>query len=171
MEVLAIAMDGQGADRVRPYVEAAGATFTSLIDEEAATGRLYGFKAVGNGFLIERDGTVSYRHSTGFDIRRTEVADLLELWATGSGAPGPAEESLAQAGPPDPEADALYREGLALYRDGKVPDAVGCWRRALEFDPESIIIHRHIWAVENPERFYAGEIDQEWKRRQLDRGL
>jgi hypothetical protein len=38
-------------------------------------------------------------------------------------------------------------------------------------EPDNVIIHRHIWAVENPDRFYDGEIDQIWKRQQIMDGL
>ena len=48
-----MAMDAQGAERARPYVEKAGATFETVVDEENTLGQLYGFRAIPNGFLID----------------------------------------------------------------------------------------------------------------------
>ena len=163
-------MDGQGAARVRPYVESAAATYTTLIDERAATGQLYGFKSVGNGFLIDDEGTLEYTGIGGFDIRRPRFAERMERWAAEGIVPDHTRP-VGVSGPASSRADALYGEGLALFNEGKREEAVSRWREALTHEPDSIIIHRHMWAVENPERFYDGEIDQEWKRRQTELGL
>ena len=163
-------MDGQGAERVRPYVETARATFPVAIDTEAVTGQIYGFKHVGHGFLVDADGTLCYAQATGFDIRRQEIAESLELWATTDRVPGAKARNFSLAGGASPNADALFKSGLSLYEKGNRTEAVARWREALELEPDSIIIHRHIWAVENPERFYDGDIDQEWKRQQIGQG-
>ena len=72
-------MDAQGAERARPYVEEAAATFQTAVDEENLLGQLYGFKAIPNGFLIDEDGTVRYKRLGGFDVRRTETSSVLKL--------------------------------------------------------------------------------------------
>mgnify|MGYP001228762340 CR=1 FL=1 len=77
-------MDAQGADRARPYVEAAGATFTTLMDEDNLLGQLYGFKAIPNGLLIDERGLLRYKRLGGFDIRRAETAAVLDRWDVGS---------------------------------------------------------------------------------------
>ena len=163
-------MDGQGAERVRPYVETAGVTFPVVIDAEATIGQLYGFKHVGHGFLVDEDGRLSYAQAKGFDIRRPEMAESLELWATTDTVPDDKLGKFSLDGSVSSEGDSLFKTGLRLYQKGDHEEAVAQWREALEIEPDSIIIHRHIWAVENPERFYDGEIDQEWKRQQIAQG-
>ena len=37
VEVVTVALDAQGAEKARPYVEASGATFTTLVDEGGGT--------------------------------------------------------------------------------------------------------------------------------------
>ena len=170
-EVLAVAMDGQGAERARPYVEQAGATYTTVVDTEAVTGQLYGFKTVGNGFFIDEEGTLLYKKLNGFDIRRPQVRKMAEEWVATSQLPGLEEPHPGPRGAADSKADEIYQKGLAKYREGDNEGALALWREALKHDPDSIIIHRHIWAVGNPERFYDGEIDQAWKKDQLAKGL
>ena len=39
--------------------------------------------------------------------------------------------------PEKKKADDLYYEGLRLYKQGKIDDAVSCWEQALKIDPEN----------------------------------
>lgn len=165
-------MDGQGRDRVRPYIEEAAATYTSVVDEEAITGQLYGFKTVGNGFFVDEQGVLVYKKLNGFDIRDHKVSSLVEEWVSNNimsdlGYDG---SHPSPKGPANPKADEIYRQGLQKYHEGNNEEALRLWREALMYDPDSIIIHRHIWAVGNPDRFYNGDIDQAWKKEQLDNG-
>ena len=167
-------MDGQGAERARPYLEAAGATYPAVVDAEGITGRLYGFKAVSSGFLIDERGNLAFSKINGFSIHRPELADLVSRWAAESEVP-PFEETddlylQIQRGATDRRAIEIYRRGVAKYREGDRPGAAALIRKAMRLDPDSIIVHRHAWAIENPERFYDGDIDQEWKQEQLRRG-
>ena len=166
-----MAMDAQGSDKVRPYVEKAEAQFTTVVDEANLLGDLYGFKAVPNGYLIDEQGVVRHKKLGGFDIRRRETAEVVEKWAAGSSP----SESLAEAeqsmGTEHSEANTLFRQGLDLYRDGNVNEALACWREGLEVEPDNLIIHNQVWAVQNPERFYDGEVDYGWQREQIDKGL
>lgn len=60
---------------------------------------------------------------------------------------------------------------MERYRDGEVNEAVTLWRQGLELDPDNYIIHKQIWAVENPDKFYAGDVDYAWQREQTAKGL
>ena len=166
-----MAMDAQGSDKVRPYVEKAEAQFTTVVDEANLLGDLYGFKAIPNGYLIDEQGVVRHKKLGGFDIRRRETAKVVEKWAAGSSP----SESLAEAeqsmGAEHSEANTLFRQGLSLYRDGNVNEALACWREGLEVEPDNLIIRKQVWAVQNPERFYDGEVDYVWQREQIDKGL
>ena len=44
----------------RPYVEAAGARFPALADEQGVTSALFGFKVVPNGILVDEHGSVRW---------------------------------------------------------------------------------------------------------------
>ena len=166
-----MAMDAQGSGKVRPYVEKANAQFTTVVDEANLLGNLYGFKSIPNGYLIDEHGVVRYKKLGGFDIRRRETAKVVEKWVSGSSP----SESLDEAEQPmDAEharANSLFRQGLDLYRDGNVNETLACWREGLKIEPDNFIIRKQVWAVQNPERFYDGEIDYGWQREQIDKGL
>ena len=72
-----MAIDAQGSDKVRPYVEKAEAQFTTVVDEANLLGDLYGFKAIPNGYLIDEQGVVRHKKLGGFDIRRRETAKVV----------------------------------------------------------------------------------------------
>ena len=161
-----MAMDVQGSDKVRPYVEKAEAQFTTVVDEANLLGDLYGFKAIPNGYLIDEQGVVRHKKLGGFDIRRRETAKVVEKWAAGSSP----SESLIEVehfmDTEHSEANTLFRQGVALYRDGNINEALSCWREGLEVEPDNLIIRKQVWAIENPERFYDGEIDYGWQLEQ-----
>ncbi len=164
-------MDAQGAPRARPYVDRAGATFTTVVDEGNLLGRLYGFKAIPNGFLIDEEGVVRYKALGGFDIRRAETASLVRLFAAGQsivGSTGMAEPSIGEE---HARAHAHFLKGLELYRAGTAAEAMAEWRRGLELEPDNYIIRKQVWAVENPNRFYSSDVDYAWQRQQREKGL
>ena len=172
IEVLSVAMDVQGGDKARPYVEKANATFTTVVDEENLLGQLYGFKAIPNGFLIDEQGIVRYKKLGGFDIRRAETSKIVQEWASSSGQFEAPEVSDAGLLSPDhSQANAHFRKGWELYRQGNVKDALVEWRKGVELEPDNWIIRKQIWAVENPDRFYAPSVDYDWQKEQIARGL
>ena len=164
-------MDAQGPERVRPYMEEAGATFTCAVDAENQLGETFNFKAIPNGVLIDEEGAVDFIKLGGFDIRKPEYADLVGRWIAGA----PAEELSDPAqGNRDlsikqPQALEHFRQGLALYRQGKAQEALAEWRRRMVLEPDNFVIRKQIWAVEHPERFYQGPIDTDWQREQRER--
>ena len=106
----------------------------------------------------------------GFDIRRSETAEVLERWLSGqSEAPGGEESTDVDSG--HSEANSIFREGLELFNAGNTDEALARWRQGLELDPDNYLIRKQIWAVENPERFYEGTVDYTWQQEQIARGL
>lgn len=161
-----MAIDAQGPERARPYVEAAGATFPTVVDAENVLGQLFDCKAIPNVVFVDPAGVVRYVKRGGFDIRKPEYAQAAEAWAAGTPVEGVAAGSDDVAG----EALEHYRDGLALYRDGKADEAMAAWRRGVALQPDNYIIRKQIWAVENPDRFYQGQVDYAWQKEQLDAG-
>ncbi len=66
------------------------------------------------------------------------------------------------------EANARFQLGLTLLKIGKKQEAMVEWRKALELDPKNWIIHKQIWAVEHPDKFYDGNVDYGWQKEQLE---
>lgn len=66
------------------------------------------------------------------------------------------------------EAAARFQLGLVLLEGGKKDEAMAEWRKALALDPNNWIIHKQIWAVENPDKFYKGNVDYGWQKTQLE---
>ena len=66
------------------------------------------------------------------------------------------------------EANARFQLGLTLLEVGKKKEAMVEWRKALALDPKNWIIHKQIWAVEHPDKFYDGNVDYGWQKAQLE---
>ena len=107
----------------------------------------------------------------GFDIRRRETAEVLEGWLSGQSPAPTGEESVGGLGAEHSRANALFREGQDHYTAGRVGKALALWRRGLELNPGNYLIRKQIWAVENPERFYQGDVDYDWQQEQIAKGL
>ena len=167
--MLSVAIDAQSADVPRRFVEQAGATFTTVIDQANVLSDLYGFKAIPNGYLIDEQGVVSYCQLGGFDIRGHETAKLLERWVSGDGDSllGQGREAVLDAN--HAKANIAFRQGLADFEAGRVEAALAHWRRARGLDPDNYLIRKQIWAVEHPEKFYEGEVDYDWQAQQMAR--
>ena len=164
-----MAMDVQG-EKARPYVEKAKPVFPTVVDSDNLLGQLFGFKAIPNGILVDEEGVIRYSKFGGFDIRRSEHAQLLERWAGGL----PLEESAEASEALDPhhqQAIDYFRQGIALYHQGKVEEALALWRQGVALEPDNYVIRKQIWAVEHPERFYEGKVDYAWQREQIEQGL
>lgn len=155
----------------RLYVEKAGARFTTLVDQENILSDLYGFKAIPNGFLIDEKGIVRFSQLGGFNIRRRETAEILERWVSRQIPTPDGEGPEGVLGAEHSEANEIFREGLELYRVGRTGEALTRWRQGLKLNPDNYLIRKQIWAVENPERFYEGDIDYKWQQEQMAREL
>ncbi|MYA71140.1 tetratricopeptide repeat protein [Candidatus Poribacteria bacterium] len=66
------------------------------------------------------------------------------------------------------EAAARFQLGLILLEGDKKEEAMAEWRKALALDPKNWIIHKQIWAVEHPDKFYDGDVDYGWQKTQLE---
>ena len=168
MAIVGVAMDAQGPDKPRPYVEKAGVTFPVLIDERNTLGELLGFRAIPNGLLVEDDGTVVHRKFGGFEIRDPDRRRMVDEWIA-SGSVGVAEASTSDA--LEGESMKFFHLGLEQLRAGDVDAAGARWRQAVDMDPKNLVVRKQLWAMENPGRFYDGAVDFDWQREQMAQGL
>ncbi|MBI2936505.1 MAG: thioredoxin family protein [Chloroflexi bacterium] len=167
-----MAVDAQGPEKPRSYVDRANTTFPTVVDAENRVGQAFNYKAIPNGILVDGGGTVVFTKFGGFDIRRPEYAQLLEGWVQGVSTSRLGQRSQGEAEEGMKPLDALeyYRQGLALYRQGRIQEAVAEWRKGVQLEPDNFIIRKQVWAVEHPERFYAGKVDYAWQREQMAQG-
>ncbi len=157
-------MDAQGPGLARRYARAAGATYPVLLDQEGLLSSLYGFRGIPNGWVIDKNGVIRFRHLGGFDIRRPETVEAIEQVLKG------AWHQPLDRTPEGPrgEATAAFQEGVRLLRQGKKREALEAWLRAFEADPANFLVRKQIWHLLYPEKFEP-EVDFAWQRAQMER--
>lgn len=165
---MSIAMEHNGADRARPYVEAAKTTFPTLIDEHGVTTRAFGFKAVPNGVLVDATGIVRYTKYGGFSIEKLEDVAAVERFLAGED-PGASPEASVPYQLGNVEQDLVETKlklGHLLASLGRTNEAVAEWQAALHVDPENLVIRKQIWSALHPEKFHP-TIDWAWQKLQI----
>ncbi|MFQ5808886.1 MAG: tetratricopeptide repeat protein, partial [Armatimonadota bacterium] len=136
---------------------------------ENVFGALYNLRAVPYGICVDEQGRI-VRPPQGISVSKSEVLQELERWIKGEPVTFDASaRTRDQSDPKVKEADLRFALGSLLLSQGRTDEAVAEWRRALALDPENWIIHKQIWAVENPDRFYEGSVDYGWQKQELRR--
>jgi hypothetical protein len=164
-DLLSIAVDLQGADKARPYHEAAHAGFVTVVDEENALARLFGYNAIPNAVFVDEDGIVQFQYYGGFNINDKELSALVDAFV----ADGSAVGARQKAG--DEPASDHFERGLSCFKDGDIEGAASIWREGIALDPQNWNMRKQLWAVENPDRFYDGAVDYGWQKEQIEAGL
>lgn len=67
-------------------------------------------------------------------------------------------------------ARSLFLQAGEAIRSGERDEAIRLLRLAYPLEPDNLIIRKQLWAIENPERFYSGDIDSEWQKQRLELG-
>ncbi len=168
IEVITVAMDVQGFEKPKLYLEKAQSNLTTIIDKSNQLGKLYGFKAVPNVYLIGSNRTVDYIELGTFNIRELAKWSLLKNWSNGKEFQNSQVEEFEQD--IHEKANALFVSGKQLFDSGNTDGAIKIWRKAIEIDPKNYIIRKQIWAIENPNRFYKDKVDYIWQNAQLEKG-
>ncbi len=170
-EIVSIAMDVQGAAAAKPWVQKAAVSFTALIDHEARLAARFSLNYVPFSILIDETGRMvrgPQPANVADDARRAELTAWIERGAAAlnepSGGSMPKKGAFA-----DDEAELRFCRAALLLRTGRIGEAAVQLRRALNRDPANWIIHKQIWAIEHPDRFYDGPVDFRWQREQLER--
>lgn len=134
-------MDIQGANAARPYVEAAGVTYTALVDENNILGELFGVNYVPLHYIIDEYGI--YRMKEG---DQQKIADFLkgnkvnmDLVVKADPAPSMYDidrlETIAARHPDNPVAHLML--GDALVQQKKYEEGMEEYRKAMKLDTES----------------------------------
>jgi hypothetical protein len=165
---VSVAVEHTGPDAARSFVEAAGLTFPTIIDEQGTLSRLFEFKVVPNGVLLDEEGTVRWTKFGGFSIDNPDdVAAVERFLAGGEPEPSPAQAVPYALGPLERELVATKLQlGRVLLDAGRTAEATAAWRDALRLDPQNFTIRKQIWVAEHPEKFFP-TIDFAWQQEQL----
>ncbi len=166
-------MDAQGAEKARPWYEKANAEFVRLVDAENRIGELYNLKAIPLGFLVDETGRLVWGPGSS-NPDSTRLTDGIREWIregdNASIVKNAGTLEIKELTLEEQEAVARFKLGVVLYDQGKKDDALAEWRKALKLDPQNWIIHKQIWAVENPDKFYDGDVDFGWQQEMLRAG-
>ena len=163
-----MAVEHTGPEAARSFVEAAGVTFPTIIDEQGTLSRLFEFKVVPNGVLLDEEGIIRWTKFGGFSIDNPDdVAAVERFLAGGEPELSPAQDAPYALGPLERELVATKLQlGRVLLDAGRTAEATAAWRDALRLDPENFTIRKQIWVAEHPEKFFP-TIDFAWQQEQL----
>ena len=153
------------ADPERAGLFADRVGLTTLVDTENELARVFGYRAIPNGFAFDPDGRLIGSKITGFDIRDTATRELVESWIAPRTVIIELEPTATEA---STEALDLFAEGSRLMRDGRRDEALAAWARAFAKDPKNFVIRKQIWRALYPDRF-GDPIDLAWQKEQIAR--
>ncbi|MYC78563.1 tetratricopeptide repeat protein [Candidatus Poribacteria bacterium] len=149
----------------------ANADFVTLVDSENIFGTRYDLKAIPYGVMVDEAGRL-VKGPFNINVADEKTRAMLEKWLSD---PDYNAKLLRDVKPLDalnvqttPEATARFQLGLVLLEIDKKEEAMAEWRKALALDPQNWIIHKQIWAVEHPDKFYKNGVDYGWQKTQLE---
>lgn len=166
LDLVSVAVDIQGPDVVRPYTEAAGATYQTFVDPEATLPRQLGCVRV-PVLLVFEEGRLC-QPPLAVDVRKAEHARAVRDWARGRSrlVELPTME-VTEASRSTEEAAAWFQLASLALNENRREDAKDSLGRALQLDSNNRVIQKQRWAVNAPERFYgASGIDKSWQTEQ-----
>ncbi len=155
---------------MRPWHEAADADFVTLVDSQNSFGTRYNLKAIPYGVMIDEAGRM-LKAPFNVNVKDQKTITMLEEWLSEPDYNAmllrEMKSSNQRVVKTNAEASARFQLGLVLLEGGKKEEAMAEWRKALALDPNNWIIHKQIWAVEHPDKFYDGDVDYGWQKTQL----
>lgn len=169
LDLTSVAVDVQGPGVVRPWAEPVAASFRTLVDSRAELTERMGV-AVVPFVLVFEDGRLQ-QPITAINVLDEAQADAVRRWATGHATrielPILAERSRSR----DTEAASAWLSvaRMAIEEDRR-GDALTALERGFVHEPGNWLIRKQRWALEEPDRFYAGDIDAAWQDEQCAAG-
>ena len=168
---MSIAIDAQGATVVQPWHDKANAKFITLVDSQNILGNIYNLKAIPYGIMIDEAGRL-VKQPFSINVAKKETIKMLEKWLSDPTYNTTLLQDIRPLKKSENnhliEANARFQLGLTLLEVGKKQEAMAEWRKALELDPKNWIIHKQIWVIEHPDKFYEGNVDYGWQKAQLE---
>ena len=164
VEFLSVAMDAIYHDKVKQFHQSAKAEFTTLIDTDNSLSTLMGFKVVPNILLINSDGELEYWKFGKADIRNSYYKNLIKRWISREKINILPKDNFINA--------SNQNHQLSL---GKFNEYVNTGNLSVnevrELELDNMIVRKQLWAKENPEKFYQGNIDSDWQKQNLEKGI
>lgn len=161
-------MDVQGPAVAEPWVQKADAAYPALIDQSNKLGKQFNFNYVPLIILFNEQGE-RVHGPAGFDIDKQENAEKLHAWLEGNKDFEKSSDNNTVQDAGETESSLRFQFGTYLVSAGEKEAALAQLRAALEQDEDNWLIRKQIWAIENPEKFYNGNVDFDWQREQLQR--
>jgi hypothetical protein len=162
LNLVSVAVDVQGPAVVRPWTEGVDATFTTLVDRDAQLNDRLSLAAVPYVLAVE-DGRL-IQPVTAIDVRKNDHADAVREWALGRAERIELAPKSDRPGSRTTEQAAAW---LAVARfaldEDRLKDATDALERGFGLDPDNWVIRKQRWALQEPDRFYAGDIDVDWQ--------
>ncbi len=157
----------------KPWVEASGGTYRSLLDQHNSIGKAYSVKFVPIGILLDEDGRLA-RGVGSVNIDQEEFREELTRWVETGAIPKSWIDSdntteIRELNGSEREADARFQLAIILLEQEKKDEAIIELKRAFRLDPKNWLIRKQLWAVEHPEAFYDGNVDYTWQKEQMTR--
>ena len=160
LPVVSIACDVQGAGPPMRFLRAAKATFAMWIDAVGVLTRRWNLKITSVGVLLDEQGCVMAAGQHPDEKFYAEVEEMLLR------APATKEIPEPKVDTRNTQVEILMQSCNNILTRNRRKEAADELRKALELDPENIVIQKQIWVVEHPEKFYEGAIDKEWQKAQ-----
>lgn len=178
-EIVSIAQDTGGLKDALPWITAAKAGYTTLIDDKHIVTQLYNMVNVPTAVWINEKGIivrppeVAYadnRFKSMHGVDAGEYLSAIRDWvAKGEKSEfvlGEAEmrSRLKTQTPERSLADAEFALGEYLYKDGKGPDAIPHFKEAQRLSPDNWNYKRQAWALSDAQRDYGTTFWDEVKK-------
>lgn len=158
LDLVSVAVDVQGPQVVWPWTQAAVASFTTLVDREAKLADRLGVTAV--PFVLAFEDRRLVQPVTSIDVLENPDANAVRDWALGAAARIELTAMPDRPGSPETEhASAWLAVARFAIEEGRLDDAKAALARRFELDPDNWLIRKQRWALDEPGRFYAGDID------------
>ena len=167
---MTVAQDTGGVRDAGPWIAAAKATHTALIDETHLVTRLYGMVNVPTAVWIDETGRIVRPNEVAYADDRFKSFHGLEAapyvaairdWAKNGArsafALSEAElrERLTPKDPAYAQADAEFALGEYLYKKGHGSAAIPHFKEAQRLNPESWNYKRQAWALSDAQKDYG----------------
>ncbi len=163
-----MAIDVQGSEVVKPYVEKAGCTYPVLVDRDNLTGAYFGIKFVPYAVALNPDLTIAAGPFRA-NIDDVGFRELCRGWVKQGRLPTEWETRLGTPlGSREVKALECLAEARRALAEGRTQDAAELLQRGYQLDPENWLIRKQMWVLEHPEKFYTEEKpDRAWQQQRI----